>query len=145
PSPARTGCSLRDIVFVTQSEVGGEFRSYTPCILRVKEQACLSQTGMEPTAGEVTRESAGLGTQERGDSGAGRHLSAGPGVHLRAAGHAIVEGDFPRTMAITRHQLLLCAPQIGSPSENVVAVGLGPRSEEHTSELQSRVDIVCRL
>src|SRR5207247_2816703 len=29
--------------------------------------------------------------------------------------------------------------------EDVRAVAVEPRSEEHTSELQSRVDIVCRL
>src|SRR5206468_10475001 len=29
--------------------------------------------------------------------------------------------------------------------EEGVAVGLGARSEEHTSELQSRSDLVCRL
>src|SRR5207247_11123803 len=31
------------------------------------------------------------------------------------------------------------------PRARVALVGLGPRSEEHTSELQSRVDLVCRL
>src|SRR5438034_10868517 len=33
----------------------------------------------------------------------------------------------------------------GSPSPTILCVAVGSRSEEHTSELQSHSDLVCRL
>src|SRR6266576_7251947 len=37
------------------------------------------------------------------------------------------------------------APPVAEPPVRVGARGAAPRSEEHTSELQSRRDLVCRL
>src|SRR5215475_11240430 len=37
------------------------------------------------------------------------------------------------------------SPLIGRPDSNPAAAKLAPRSEEHTSELQSRENLVCRL
>src|SRR6266536_5477039 len=36
-------------------------------------------------------------------------------------------------------------PVVGRRTQLHPSAGRGPRSEEHTSELQSRVDLVCRL
>src|SRR5437868_13167977 len=41
-----------------------------------------------------------------------------------------------------------CAASTGFPSSRVMrarSIGISARSEEHTSELQSRFDLVCRL
>src|SRR5690606_40337028 len=59
------------------------------------------------------------------------------GRHGRAGGQAR-PGDM-RTFADQRHE----PRQRRHPVERLVAVGI--RSEEHTSELQSRENLVCRL
>src|SRR2546422_7834524 len=41
------------------------------------------------------------------------------------------------------HRLLMCAFVLGIPEHKVRVIA--PRSEEHTSELQSRLHLVCRL
>src|SRR5207247_7658896 len=39
----------------------------------------------------------------------------------------------------------LAMPALPQGLESIVLRAMAPRSEEHTSELQSRVDLVCRL
>src|SRR5438067_9948022 len=39
----------------------------------------------------------------------------------------------------------LCGPSLSNPGDALGDDALAPRSEEHTSELQSRFDLVCRL
>src|SRR5690349_23469870 len=43
------------------------------------------------------------------------------------------------------HQLLALEPGVVAHALRAIGAVLGTRSEEHTSELQSRRDIVCRL
>src|SRR3712207_7553729 len=65
-----------------------------------------------------------------------RLLAAGPGRGRRAGGHARVGG-----FGGARGGRGAAPPR----RPGGVAAGLGPRSEEHTSELQSRQYLVCRL
>src|SRR5206468_13081622 len=76
-------------------------------------------------------------------------------ISLKKQGHApsLVACDLQRPAAI--EQLATLGKQVGvavyTPEsgeknvQRVVATALGRRSEEHTSELQSRSDLVCRL
>src|SRR6266496_3288424 len=50
---------------------------------------------------------------------------------------------FPYTTLFRSRSVV--GPALDDPAGRVVAVGRRERSEEHTSELQSRRDIVCRL
>src|SRR5207249_11964314 len=50
---------------------------------------------------------------------------------------------FPYTTLFRSLQLL--GEELGQPFEPARHLGQGERSEEHTSELQSRFDLVCRL
>src|SRR5438034_7780261 len=71
----------------------------------------------------------------RSASGAGR---VAPGVGRVAAG-GTAEGNGPV-------QLLAAFRELGKPIiARVAGHALGGRSEEHTSELQSHSDLVCRL
>src|SRR2546428_6413327 len=51
---------------------------------------------------------------------------------------------FPYTTLFRSHSQQLDKPR-PSPSHAIVSVDWSERSEEHTSELQSRSDLVCRL
>src|SRR5438874_4896759 len=72
-----------------------------------------------------------------------------------ASGHAapladqlIGFDDLLRALLGVRHHRLRQAIRfqlVGMVAAELSAVGLGERSEEHTSELQSRRDLVCRL
>src|SRR5207247_7463425 len=58
------------------------------------------------------------------------------------AGHFGVHPHFVRVHGALRERV----SDLQGPQDNFKQIGLAPfRSEEHTSELQSRVDIVCRL
>src|SRR2546421_5463967 len=48
-----------------------------------------------------------------------------------------------RPLRRARHSA--CRPTSGNPSRSPRWICAGERSEEHTSELQSRSDLVCRL
>src|SRR5438105_12218299 len=48
------------------------------------------------------------------------------------------KGGFTPLLYAAREGCVECA-------RHLIAAGADPRSEEHTSELQSRVDLVCRL
>src|SRR5206468_7754830 len=73
-------------------------------------------------------------------------------IHLEALRAALVTGLEPRDSAphLSKFDLFGIAPE-RCPRRVVGDPGAGPlivvhwRSEEHTSELQSRSDIVCRL
>src|SRR5207247_9916587 len=65
----------------------------------------------------------------------------------RHTGHARAHGDLPQDLSTLGVE---CAKQtvVGAACKQQSAAGRehrSPRSEEHTSELQSRVDLVCRL
>src|SRR2546429_3939568 len=53
------------------------------------------------------------------------------------------EFEFARVATLAPSEELLSHKDIGSKSQNISS--LGGRSEEHTSELQSRLHLVCRL
>src|SRR5207249_9043043 len=59
-----------------------------------------------------------------------------------AAAHRVAGGE--RRLERDRRARLHDGPRRASSGEGDVE-GLAPRSEEHTSELQSRFDLVCRL
>src|SRR5690348_17839385 len=42
-------------------------------------------------------------------------------------------------------QLRVALQEVDAPDDQLLRLGLGSRSEEHTSELQSPVHLVCRL
>src|SRR5690625_6176839 len=67
------------------------------------------------------------------------------GIDALAAGHAVgaqrPHVDFSVNARI--EELVLIAP--GIPGQTIDIAALLPRSEEHTSELQSRGHLVCRL
>src|SRR3712207_7910892 len=65
---------------------------------------------------------------------------AGPGAGLRGGGR--FGGGAARRH---RHAPALPPPARGAPPRGRVAGAPAPRSEEHTSELQSRQYLVCRL
>src|SRR5207247_8048639 len=69
---------------------------------------------------------------QRGDGGAAGGGAAGHGVHLEI----VAEEDAAKTEAVAEEVGADGARERGRSSA---------RSEEHTSELQSRVDLVCRL
>src|SRR5207247_7199201 len=73
--------------------------------------------------------------QAPGTCGALLHRHASPGVPagLARRGGRVEPPDF------------LAGPRVVGCDEAVLALALFARSEEHTSELQSRVDLVCRL
>src|SRR5207247_9786355 len=56
-------------------------------------------------------------------------------------------GAFGLPVWINRCGVLAGAGQFGTPDQGIFAFWINSylRSEEHTSELQSRVDLVCRL
>src|SRR5207247_8784617 len=58
---------------------------------------------------------------------------------LGREGRAVVERDALAELERVAETILRHRPRFGQPGHHV------PRSEEHTSELQSRVDLVCRL
>src|SRR3712207_7023491 len=74
-------------------------------------------------------------------------------VHLQDDVHALrvgEEGDLefvdPAAQAGRRGELdLLVEGQLAAPDAALLHVGAAKRSEEHTSELQSRQYLVCRL
>src|SRR5690606_39692471 len=68
--------------------------------------------------------------------GVEQHALAQPGGHQRVGGHAAVPGRDQRPL-VARGE----APDHGAGLTLIRA----PRSEEHTSELQSRENLVCRL
>src|SRR5690606_41034614 len=53
--------------------------------------------------------------------------------------------EFERKVHVQRRQGELTSEQLGQLWLSVQEDSLGPRSEEHTSELQSREKLVCRL
>src|SRR5207249_10855569 len=69
----------------------------------------------------------------RNDGGRGRGQRGGLGHRLNAGGRDIELRERGRIVLVFRLRL----------EDHAVLVGL--RSEEHTSELQSRFDLVCRL
>src|SRR3712207_8787478 len=65
-----------------------------------------------------------------------------PGAARRARGHHPEEGDLPggeRPRDVQPHHVARAALEVPR------RLRAGPRSEEHTSELQSRQYLVCRL
>src|SRR5437667_10399092 len=75
--------------------------------------------------------------------GSGERLFGG--VDLRSLGYECVEfaASEKATHVVLRHQGHLTSIQ--PPGSRSLARGYSPRSEEHTSELQSHHDLVCRL
>src|SRR5687768_15860061 len=56
------------------------------------------------------------------------------------------EGVFTfQNLAPGRYQVVVTASGFEAVTSDAVFVGAGERSEEHTSELQSRLHLVCRL
>src|SRR5438067_10273919 len=93
-------------------------------------------TVMRPTVVEVSlaRLTENLGAIETAVAPA----AVMPIVKANAYGHGLVE--------VARHLVTQGARRLGVLDQAVaVGVGLDDRSEEHTSELQSRFDLVCRL
>src|SRR5207249_11940634 len=66
-----------------------------------------------------------------------RHVRLGQRMRL----HEPLQHGFRRDEALEIGRELLAALPIRGPA----VAGAGERSEEHTSELQSRFDLVCRL
>src|SRR3712207_7532134 len=62
---------------------------------------------------------------------------------LTLVGHTPTGGKTPRNFAIDPTGAFLLAAN--QNSDSVVTFRIDPRSEEHTSELQSRQYLVCRL
>src|SRR5207247_10015346 len=67
-----------------------------------------------------------------------------------APGHHSVQGadqrlPHPVLLGAEEEPRVVLAPRVGMAEPALLAVDSGRRSEEHTSELQSRVDLVCRL
>src|SRR2546427_9146664 len=59
---------------------------------------------------------------------------------------ALIERTLGRTQPATLHEHLLpVRPHLGHGDLDVGIGGRGARSEEHTSEIQSQSNIVCRL
>src|SRR6266496_2318732 len=95
-----------------------------------------------------------VGRGGKGLNGRDRHFSAGLGPHLelldgrkrplprRPGGRRPVRGDLPGHFRPGPRLPLLHRPRGPLPRRRD---GNPPRSEEHTSELQSRRDLVCRL
>src|SRR5699024_11793568 len=71
--------------------------------------------------------------------GDGLFLPMGAGKPIRVQGSWVGENE---VRAIVKHVTEQLQPQY---REDVTAPQAAPRSEEHTSELQSRFDLVCRL
>src|SRR5437868_12717434 len=72
-----------------------------------------------------------------------RHSSNGKNFAAIRVGQQALQGSHPAPSACLR-----CLHDTHLESANVAVDGLpvyGVRSEEHTSELQSRFDLVCRL
>src|SRR5437870_2279076 len=85
---------------------------------------------LELVTGDITRQ-----TTDAIVNAANSQLAGGGGVD-----GAIHRAGGPALMAETRQRY----PQ-GCPTGAAVITGAGQRSEEHTSELQSRGHLVCRL
>src|SRR5699024_12579340 len=75
-----------------------------------------------------TRRSSDLGTVP------GNHV-----VMVGAASKGIIQRDFQHNATVYK------SAYAKNPFDNVTEEELAERSEEHTSELQSRFDLVCRL
>src|SRR5688572_30978426 len=58
------------------------------------------------------------------------------------AGGVVLRVEPERPVQVSQRLLVLAQPGSGGPA---LAVGPGVRSEEHTSELQSQSNLVCRL
>src|SRR5207249_12090330 len=78
-------------------------------------------------------------------------------VHIRLRGHFDKRDDTPQDTELRRRTVTGKLypyrltqhpnerPQVYSDSDPTGRIGWDDRSEEHTSELQSRFDLVCRL
>src|SRR5699024_11523681 len=106
------------------------------------------RTGPPGSWRHVRRAEAGLGVHL---GRPGRLLGAGPGPYL---GPAFLATVAPGQRAPEPSRRTLCAtpgcvtdhrPRACRPHRPARAPPLEERSEEHTSELQSRFDLVCRL
>src|SRR2546421_9607462 len=68
------------------------------------------------------------------------------GLLTEAASLPVERYELPNLLALNFVVPGLLAPGVsGTTRPDAQAKGLGERSEEHTSELQSRSDLVCRL
>src|SRR5690625_6847217 len=79
---------------------------------------------------------------------AGAHAQSAPfTLYLAGDGGAATSVDGTPALAMLRDSLTACEASCGVLflGDNVYTSGLAPRSEEHTSELQSRGHLVCRL
>src|SRR5690606_40791357 len=66
--------------------------------------------------------------------------------HARSLSHLAVGDHAPADAGLDRDPLLRARPaSAGAYQEDVMPYWAGLRSEEHTSELQSRENLVCRL
>src|SRR5690349_24055947 len=68
-----------------------------------------------------------------------------PYTTLFRSGEAAQQGGGGRRGHILKHEALLTLRQEQRPGSGLWRILAGKRSEEHTSELQSRRDLVCRL
>src|SRR5699024_12009998 len=65
------------------------------------------------------------------------------GVKMKYSGQGTPGGK--RAFLVKPHPPWAFTPAIMNAKSETIASRSGPRSEEHTSELQSRFDLVCRL
>src|SRR5206468_2377205 len=108
-------------------------------------QGITSRTGTTLSSEDgATRGSRGQGNRanrQRGVSGCLRRNSRSPGTYGPTD---IVADSPPKSGPGFAHFERGIAPIDSSTCADLLALS-GPRSEEHTSELQSRSDLVCRL
>src|SRR5699024_12109409 len=92
------------------------------------------RTEAPPTAGSHLQRPYPHATDDPGAVRHDHHIVAEPVHYLRGEASGIATADVQAVPQVHRPQL------IHHPADPT-----GPRSEEHTSELQSRFELVCRL
>src|ERR1039457_6686238 len=89
---------------------------------------------------------AALRAQQPG-RGAAQPPARTPSIEERATGMTKIDGLFPVYWEERTGNLYLEIPRLDTPVlyATGIAAGLGSNAEEHTSELQSPCNLVCRL